>query len=80
MPKVKLGRKAQYNERTKQYEDVLFGRIASRRLTHEMISKHLGKSRSAVSYSLKDINKMKFEEIRILCDLLDVELILKRKE
>lgn len=81
MPKIKpLGRQSQYSEQTKRFEDLIFGRIGSRKLTHEAISKHLGKTRSATSYSLKDIDKMKFSEIRTLCDLLDIEVILKRKE
>ena len=81
MPKSKpLGAQARFDYQTKEYEDLIFGRIGSRKMTHETISKSLGKTRSATSYSLKDINKMRFGEIRKLCDLLGIEVILKKKE
>lgn len=80
MPKIKpLGRQARYDEQTKRFEEIFFSRLGAKHMSHETLSGFLGKTRAATSYSLKNIDRMRFEEIRRMADALDLEIIIKRK-
>ena len=84
MPKISpLGtkvRKAElYQKQTEEIAELIHGRIAVRHLTHEDLASVLGKTRSAVSYSLKDLDRMRFGDIRRLCDALDLEIAIRKK-
>ena len=84
MPKISpLGsaarKAAEYDRQTEEINELIHGRIAVRHLTHEDLASVLGKTRSAVSYSLKDIDRMRFGDIRRLCDALDLEIAIRKK-
>lgn len=85
MPKIKpLGsaarKAAEYQKQTEEIAELIHGRIAVRHLTHEDLASILGKTRSAVSYSLKDLDRMKFGDVRRLCDALDLEITIKKRD
>ena len=84
MPKISpLGsaarKAAEYERQTKEIEEAVFSRIGAKHLHHQDIADALGKTRSAVSYSLKNIDNMKLSDFRRLCDCLDLEIIIQRK-
>lgn len=81
MPKVSLlGKKSKYDAKTKEFEETIFGRLATRKITHETLAKHLGKTRSAVSYSLHDIDRLKLGDLRVIADVAGLEIIIRKKE
>ena len=80
MPKIKpLTQKGKYDKQTEEYREIIFGRIGALRMTQESLAKCIGKSRSALSYTLKDIDRLKFRELRIIADQLGLEVILRKK-
>lgn len=81
MPRIKpLGSKAKHDKLTREFEELIYGRLKTRGIVHNDIAKRLNKTRSAVSYNLKNINRMTFEDLMVLCDMLDLELSVKKKE
>ena len=84
MPKISpfgsAARKAaEYQKQTEAIEEQIFSRIGAKHLRHQDIAGVLGKTRPAVSYSLKNIDNMKLSDFRRLCDCLDLEIIIQRK-
>lgn len=81
MPRVSLlGKKSKYDAKTSEYEEVIFGRLATKKITHETLAKHLGKTRSAVSYSLHDIDRLRLGDLRVIADVAGLEIIIRKKE
>ena len=85
MPKVSpLGsaarRAAEYDRQTKEIEEAVFSRIGAKHLHHQDIADVLCKTRSAVSYSLKNIDSMRLSDFRKMCDYLDLEITIKKRD
>lgn len=84
MPKISpLGsaarKAAEYQKQTEAIEEQIFSRIGAKRLHHQDIADVLCKTRSAVSYSLKNIDSMRLSDFRKMCDYLDLEIIIRKR-
>ena len=85
MPKIKpLGsaarKAAEYQKHTEAIEEMIFSRIGAKHLHHQDIADVLCKTRSAVSYSLKNIDSMRLSDFRKMCDYLDLEITIKKRD
>lgn len=78
MPKL-VDKYSRYKQQTEEYEAEIFGAIGRRRLRHADIAKALGKSRSAVTKKLNDIDRLTLGELRSLASYLGLEVRIGEK-
>ena len=73
MPKL-ADKYSKYKQKTKEYEDEIFGAIGRKRIKQKDVAKAMNRTQATVSNKLKDIDSLTLGELRSLASYLEITI------